>query len=81
METQLNTEQQNLLNKLHSNRHKCVVCGGEIVYEDTKVGIRGKIRGKSYQTTKVVDGVEYKLQVCQDCLLKKYPNIKNLSYI
>lgn len=65
--------------KQHRNRHKCKCCGGEIVYDNTTIGVRGKIRGRSYLTEKVVNGVSYRLQVCQKCLLKYYPNIKNLD--
>ena len=65
--------------KQHENRHKCKCCGGEIVYDNTCIGDKGKIKGKSYLTEKVVNDVPYKLQVCQKCLLKKFPDIKNLS--
>ena len=69
------------LNKFYPERHKYIMCGEDIIYDNTSVGEKGKVYGKSYQTIKNVNGVDYKLQVCQYCLLKKYPNIKNLSRI
>ena len=63
----------------HINRHKCKCCGGEIVYDNTCIGDKGKIKGKSYLTEKVVNDIPYKLQVYQKCLLEKFPDIKNLN--
>lgn len=63
----------------HKKRHKCKCCGEDIIYDNTNIEPSGKIKGKSYLTTKEVNNIPYKLQVCQKCLLKKYPKIKNLS--
>ena len=72
------------LDFLNIERPKCKCCGEDIIYDNTDVtNYDGnlKIKGKSYQTTKVVDGITYTLKVCQKCLLKHYPDIKNLSRI
>lgn len=47
----------------------CRICGGNIKYDKPK------------KNQKVLFGKSYTLNVCQACLLKKYPNIKNLSRI
>ena len=68
-------------------RHKCKCCGKDIYYDNTAARIGTKktkkgfvvLEGKHFNTIKKVGEVEYKLQVCQECLLKKYPNINNLS--
>ena len=72
------------LDFLNIERPKCKCCGEDIIYDNTDVtNYDGnlKIKGKSYQTTKVIDGITYTLKVCQKCLLKHYPDIKNLSRI
>lgn len=68
-------------------RHKCKCCGRDIYYDNSIVRFctKGKhegdiwFEGKSFNTTKIINGNPYKLQVCQECLLKKFPNIWNLS--
>ena len=68
-------------------RHKCKCCGKDIYYDNTvaRIGTKNTKKGfvvleaKHFNTIKKVGEVEYKLQVCQECLLKKYPNINNLS--
>lgn len=66
-------------------RHKCKCCGKDIMYDNTNIHITKthniQINGKSFQTVKTVNNVKYKLMVCQQCLLEKFPNIKNLSRI
>ena len=72
------------LDFLNIERPKCKCCGEDIIYDNTDItNHKGnlKIKGKSYQTVKVIDGITYTLKVCQKCLLKHYPNIKNLSRI
>ena len=72
------------LDFLNIERPKCKCCGEDIIYDNTDVtNYNGnlKIKGKSYQTVKVIDGITYTLKVCQKCLLKHYPNVKNLSRI
>ena len=71
-------EYTNLLDKFNINRSKCICCGEDIIYSDTKTNIRaGKlyIKGRSYKTTKTVNDVDYHLRVCQECLLKKFPEL------
>ena len=79
----LNDFQIALLDKYFPNRAKCKCCGNDIIYDNTYVYINKKniltIKGKSYLTEKIVDNITYKLHVCQDCLLKKFPSIKNLN--
>ena len=72
------------LDLLKIDRPKCKCCGKDIIYDNTKITYHNselKIKGKSYKTVKVIDNVEYTLKVCQDCLLKHYPDIKNLGRI
>ena len=72
------------LDFLNVERPKCKCCGEDIIYDNTDVtNYNGnlKIKGKSYKTIKVVNGITYNLKVCQKCLLKRYPNIKNLGRI
>ena len=47
----------------------CRICGGNVKYDKPK------------KNQKVLFGESYMLNVCQACLLKKYPNVKNLSRI
>lgn len=47
----------------------CRICGGKLYYDKPK------------KLIKKVDNHRYNLSVCQHCLLKKFPNIKNLSRI
>ena len=75
-------EYSELLNKYNIERPKCKCCGNDIFYGNTSAKYwRNKIiiKGKSYQTIKKVDGIDYQLKVCQSCLLSNYPSIKNLS--
>lgn len=68
-------------------RPRCKCCGGDIYYTNSiaKLSKAGKSKGsviyegKNYNTIKKVGDTDYHLQVCQDCLLKKYPSIKNLA--
>ena len=59
---------------------KCKCCGGEIFWDNTcvKIGRSGdlKISGRSAQTTKMVNGTTYHLQVCQDCFERQYGKSK-----
>lgn len=73
-----------LLDHYNVSRHKCKCCGGDIVYSNTTATVKNnsvKIKGKNYNTQKVVDGTIYKLQVCEQCLTERFPNITNLSRI
>ena len=72
-----------LLDRFYPERNKCKCCGGDIIYLDTCIseGIDGKLKihSKSFKTKKVVEDVTYYLNVCEDCLLKRFPDIRNLS--
>lgn len=72
METQITK----ILNENSIERPKCIYCGNDIVYKDTKVGFdkNGKIKitGKSYLSRKNVCGNIYNLCVCEDCFRKKF---------
>ena len=73
-----------VLDLFNIDRSKCKCCGNDIIYDNTYVTCYEgypNIKGKSYKTVKVVNGITYNLKVCQDCLLKHYPDIKNLSRI
>ena len=73
-----------VLDLFNIDRPKCKCCGKDIIYDNTYVTCYEgypNIKGKSYKTVKVVNGITYNLKVCQDCLLKHYPDIKNLSRI
>lgn len=63
------------LDGLNIERPKCKYCNNDIYYDNTKARITKKgihISGKSYKDIKIVNGKEYHLCVCQECLLKKY---------
>ena len=47
----------------------CRICGNNVKYDKPK------------KSNKIVLGKKYTLCVCQECLLKQFPNIKNLSRI
>ena len=72
-----------ILDRFYPDRNKCKCCGGDIIYLDSCFyeGLDGnlKIHGKSFKTNKTVENVTYYLNVCEDCLLERFPNIKNLS--
>ncbi len=72
-----------LLDRFYPERNKCKCCGGDIIYLDTCIseGTDGKLKihSKSFKTKKVVEDVTYYLNVCEDCLIERFPEIKNLS--
>ena len=71
---------EKILNDNNIERHKCKCCGKDIIYDNTIAHInrfgRLNIKGKSYLTTKIVENISYPLQVCQECLVKHFPEIK-----
>ena len=72
-------ELSELLDKFHITRHKCKCCGNDIIYDNTNPYVhKGQlvIKGKSYRTIKSVDGIDYKLNVCQKCLKDKFPKLR-----
>jgi hypothetical protein len=79
----MNNEITRMLDIFNIERHRCKCCGGDIIYSNTRIKIdkNGKVKltGKNFNTIKCVDDIHYKLQVCEKCLLQKFPNIKNLS--
>jgi very-short-patch-repair endonuclease len=68
------------------NAHFCSNCNKSIWYKNTnaKLSTRGKkignplYSGTSYKTKKILNNVEYKLQICYYCLLSKEPSF---SYV
>ncbi len=72
-----------LLDRFYPERNKCKCCGGDIIYLGTCIseGVDGKLKihSKSFKTKKVVEDVTYYLNVCEDCLIERFPDIKNLS--
>lgn len=64
----------------HRERSKCRCCGGEIYYSNTwiKTHRDGTItpEATSYMTTKDMFGHEYHLGICEECLLKEFPELK-----
>jgi len=73
-------EYTKILNDNNIVRSKCKCCGQDIIYDNTCVYVdkynKLHIKGKSYLTSKIVEDITYPLQICQKCLLKKFPNIK-----
>lgn len=66
------------LYKLYNNYKDCIYCNNPIIYYDTKIGkISKKIKGKSFNSKKVVNNKRYYLCVCENCLTKKYPDYQN----
>lgn len=78
-----NKEYTEILDKYHIDRPRCRCCGDDIVYHNTFANVTKRwgvtIHGKSYKTIKHIEGVDYCLSVCEKCLLKKFPNIKNID--
>ena len=71
-----------ILDEYGLERPKCIHCGGDIVYPQTKVKLVDNkliINKANYQLTKTINEHDYHLCVCGKCLQKKFPNIKNLS--
>lgn len=62
---------------------RCRCCGGPIYYYDSIFRINKNyelcVDGKSYLTEKTLLGNKYYLSVCEDCLIKKYPEYQNLN--
>jgi len=77
-------EYSKILDMFNIQRCKCIECGNDIEYYDTKAKIKKngelKIYGKSWKSTKTVNNVTYHLVVCQNCLLNRF-EIKNLSRV
>lgn len=72
----------------YNNRQKCKDCGGDIMYSNVKFAYKRCvtphiISGTSHLTTKNIFEVEYTLNVCECCLLKRFPELcnKNMSRI
>ena len=80
-------EYTKILDENQFKRPKCKCCGNDIYYNNSIARVskanknKGSVifEGKTYKTVKSVNGIDYNLQVCQDCLLKEFPDIKNLS--
>lgn len=75
-------------NPEYDGRRKCRVCGKDIFYKN--VVLAGTYsdcihinQGTSHLSTKTVNGVTYHIGVCEDCMLKEFPELemKNMSRI
>lgn len=66
------------------DHRKCRECGDVIYYEGVEIRIKNGIvyRGaSSYRSTKKNGEETHRLEVCQDCLLRQWPEISNSSRI
>lgn len=74
-----------ILNSLtyFNNRPKCRICGEDIYYDRTELrGARQDriyIVNTSFQTTKNINGVVYKLSVCEDCMRNHFLEYDTLN--
>lgn len=67
-----------ILPLLFDEYESCVICSGPIFYYDSFIKERKMdVGGKSFKSFKVVNGSEYKLSVCENCLTKKYPDYQD----
>lgn len=61
---------------IEATTNRCKVCNGPIRYSDTaiKTDKNGKIKitGRSENTAKTVNGTKYTLEVCEECLFKRF---------
>jgi len=78
-------EYRKIILKYFKESPVCRVCQGVIYYYDSSFifGKKGlKLKGKSFETSKNIDKI-YHLSICEDCLLKKYPEyqVKNKSRV
>lgn len=68
----------------HDNRQKCIYCGEDIFYDNIVLGgvysasIQIK-KGRSYLSKKEICGNMYSLVVCEDCLIKRFPEWNMLN--
>lgn len=74
-----------IMDKYMPDRKKCIYCGGEIYYDNTKVTCGDKVK-EPYITcgpgvTKIINGNTYSLCVCQRCLESQCGIPKNYSHI
>ena len=69
------------INRYYPNRRKCMGCGGEIISDNVVCYSTGTITGRSFASTKVVNGHIYHLLVCDKCIQEKYPGPINLGTI
>lgn len=66
------------------NYNNCIICDDGIIYYDTKLGIRSKkVTGKNFNSSKIVNNINYNLRVCENCLTEKYNDysVKNKSRV
>lgn len=75
-------------NPLYADRHKCKDCGEDIFYNNVVLAGAWSDHihinsGSSHLSSKTVNGVTYKLCVCESCMVKKFPELrdKNISRI
>lgn len=75
-------------NSDYAYRHKCKVCGKDIFYSNVKIGgtYSDKLyikSGTSHCTTKTINGINYSLHVCEECMKKRFKELeyKNITRI
>jgi len=72
-----------VLNEKLPNHKKCICCDGPIYYYDSIFSIDKNYNiypnKKSYLTKKSLLENDYYLSICEDCLIKKYPEYNNLN--
>lgn len=67
-----------ILENLYEEYKKCKYCDLPILYYDSKVAPKTKkLKGKSFESFKRVNGNKYLLSVCESCLTDKYPDYQN----
>lgn len=74
-------EYRKIFNKYFNRKNRCRICNDIIYYYDSTFKISKKskeieLHNKSCETKKTLD-TEYYLSVCEDCLIKKFPEYQN----
>jgi len=72
---------RDVLNNEFPNNEKCRICGDIIYYYDSKFifKLKLKLSGKNYASNKELFGNKYYLSVCEDCLIKKFPEYEDYN--
>lgn len=73
---------QDELTELEKDTPKCKYCNKSIWYDTTKVSfnlngsLSSEFGGTTYRTKKTINGVNYPICVCQNCLEERFPDFK-----
>ena len=73
---------QDELTDLEKDTPKCKYCNKSIWYDTTKVSfnlngsLSSEFGGTTYRTKKTINGVNYPICVCQNCLEERFPDFK-----